>query len=91
MKKLTIQQLKESLTSLEMNFMTLDNCMSENGYYSVYDDGSIDDIKADKNVVYTGLDTNECEVIINFDIITTNSDDENEYNFTIKIISVEEF
>ena len=71
--------------------MTLDNCMSENGYYSVYDDGSIDDIKADKNDVYTGLDTNECEVIINFDIITTNSDNENEYNFTIKIISVEEF
>lgn len=91
MKKLTINQLKETLTSLEVNFMTLDNYMSENGYYSVYDDGSINEIKDDKNVIYTGIDTDECEIIINFDIIPSNSDDEDEHNFTIKIFSVEEF
>ena len=91
MKKLTVQQLEEGLLNAEISFMCLDNFMSNHGYYSVYDDGSINDIKEDGNAIYTALDTNQCEIIINFDIMSFNSDDEDEYNFTVKINSVEEF
>ncbi|MFQ9545284.1 MAG: hypothetical protein ACLR02_09730 [Clostridium sp.] len=91
MKKATVEKIRTEFLGKEINFYNLDNYMSENGYYSVFDDGAIEDIKADKNVVYTGLDTNECEVIIEFEITIDSSEDEAEENFDLKVISVEKF
>lgn len=91
MKKATVEKIRTEFLGKEINFYNLDNYMSENGYYSVFDDGAIEDIKADKNVVYTGLDTNECEVIIEFEITIDSSEDEAEENFDLKVLSVEKF
>lgn len=91
MKKATVEKIRTEFLGKEINFYDLDNYMSENGYYSVFDDGAIEDIKADKNVVYTGLDSGECEVIIEFEITIDSSEDEAEENFDLKIISVEKF
>ena len=91
MKKATVEKIRTEFLGKEVNFYNLDNFMMENGYYSVFDDGAIEDIKADKNVVYTGLDTNECEVIIEFEITIDSSEDEAEENFDLKVISVEKF
>lgn len=43
--KKTIEQLKRDLKGKEMSFTALDNYMAGSGYYSVEDDGVIDDIK----------------------------------------------
>lgn len=91
MKKLTIEELQKKLVGSEFNFIELNNFMVQNGYLVVFIEGSIDYIKADKNVVYTGLDTNECEVIIEFEITIDYSEDEAEENFDLKVISVEKF
>lgn len=91
MKKLTIEQLKEGLLNAEISFMCLDNFMSNHGYYSVFDDGAIAEIKEDKNVVYTGVDSGECEIIISFEIEINNSHDETEFAFDIKVTGVEKF
>ena len=91
MKKLTVEQLRKELLGKEVNFYNLDNFMMTNGYYSVFDDGAIEDIKEDKNVVYTAVDTCECEVIINFTITIDNSKDEAEENFIMLITSIEKF
>ena len=91
MKKATVEKIRTEFLGKEVNFYNLDNFMMENGYYSDFDDGAIEDIKADKNVVYTGLDTNECEVIIEFEITIDSSEDEAEENFDLKVISVEKF
>ncbi len=91
MKKATVEKIRTEFLGKEVNFYNLDNFMMENGYYSVFDDGAIEDIKADKNVVYTAMDTNECEVIIEFEITIDSSEDEAEENFDLKVTSVEKF
>ena len=91
MKKLTVEQLRKELLGKEVNFYNLDNFMMTNGYYSVFDDGAIEDIKEDKNVVYTTVDTCECEVIINFTITIDNGKDECEEAFELLVTSVEKF
>lgn len=91
MKKLMVNELKEMLENKEMDFLELDNKMVESGYYTLFDDGATANIKEDKNVVYTARDTNECEIIINFEITIDNGEDEIDESFELKVISVEEF
>lgn len=64
MKKLNVEEIKKELVNEEMSFVELDNFMMDAGYYSVFDDGVTENIKQDKNVVYTATDSNECEVQI---------------------------
>lgn len=91
MRKLNVNELKESLVNNEFSFMELDGFMNKNGYYSVMDDGIAANIKEDLNVVYTALDTNECEIKISFEITINNGEDEVEESFYLKILDVEEF
>lgn len=91
MKKLTVEELKKELLRKELFFADLDNYMQENGYYSVFDDGATEEIKKDKNVVYTAVDTCECEVIINFTITINNGKDECEEAFELLVTSIEKF
>lgn len=91
MKKLNVNELKESLLNKEFNLIELDNFMSSNGYYSVLDNGITSNIKQDLNVIYTALDTCECEVKIIFEITINNGEEEAEENFYFNVLDVEEF
>ena len=91
MKKLNVKELNKELKGNEYSFEELDNFMMENGYYSVFGDGVTNDIKEDKNVVYTATDTNECEVKINFEITINNGEDEIGEAFYLKVIDIEKF
>lgn len=86
-----IVELREELLNKEMSFIDLDNEMMVSGYYSVFDDGVTGDVKGAKNVVYTAKDTNECEVIIDFEITINNGEDEVEEAFELKVLKVENF
>jgi hypothetical protein len=77
------------LVGKEMSFTELDNTMMENGFYSVFDDGVTNDVKFNKNVVYTNEVTNEAEIIVNFEITVDNSEDETEENFELKVTSID--
>lgn len=87
MKKATVEKIRTEFLGKEVNFYNLDNFMQENGYYSVFDDGATEDIKEEKSVVYTATDTNEAEVIIEFEITI----DSAEENFELKVTSIEKF
>lgn len=91
--KLNVNELKKKLLNTEMTFMELDNYMMSNGYYSVFTDGDevIADVKESKNVVYTAMDTNECEIEISFEITIDNGADEIISAFEMKIKEVEKF
>jgi hypothetical protein len=91
MKKLNVEEIKKELLNEEMSFTDLDNFMMESGYYSVFDDGATENIKQDKNVVYTATDSNECEVQIFFEITIDNGEDEAEEAFYLKVTDVQEF
>jgi hypothetical protein len=91
MKKLNVNELKESLLNKEFSFIELDNFMSQNGYYTVMDDGVTSNIKEDLNVVYTALDTQECEVQVSFEITINNGEDEIEESFYLNVLNIEEF
>lgn len=88
MKKLNAEEIKKELLNEEMSFTDLDNFMMESGYYSVFDDGATENIKQDKNVVYTATDSNECEVQIFFEITIDNGEEE---AFYLKVTDVQEF
>lgn len=88
---LNVEEIKKELVNEEMSFTDLDNFMMESGYYSVFDDGATENIKQDKNVVYTATDSNECEVQIFFEITTDNGEDEAEEAFYLKVTDVQEF
>ena len=62
--KKNVNELREMLEGKELTFIELDNIMMENGYYSVFDEGATENIKWSQNVVYTAMDTKECEVCI---------------------------
>lgn len=91
MRKLNVNELKESLLNNEFSFIELDGFMNNNGYYSVMGDGATANIKEDLNVVYTALDTNECEVKISFEITINNGEDEIEESFYLKVLDIEKF
>lgn len=86
-----IEMLNKGLVGKEMAFVELDNVMVENGYYSVLDDGVTKDIKRDKNVIYTGVESGQCEAIVNFEITIDNGPEDPEEAFYIEIKGVEEF
>ena len=64
-----LEKLKKELLGKEINFQELDAYMIKNSFYSVLDDEITDEIKHDKNVTYTGIESRECEVLIKFEII----------------------
>lgn len=86
-----IEEIKKVLENKEMSFMDLDKIMSENGFYSVLDDGVTNDVKADKKVVYTGVGTGMCEVVVEFKITIDNGEDEGAEAFVVEVTSVEKF
>ena len=65
--------------------------MVENGYYSVLDDGVTEDIKRDKDVVYTGVESGQCEIKISFEITIDSGAEDPEEAFYMEIKGVEEF
>lgn len=84
-----IKELNNDLKEKKLSFLELDNYMMVQGFYSVYNDGIEEQIKKDKNVVYSFIDNVKKEVIIYFDIVTYFSN--KNFDFSIKIISIEEF
>ena len=86
-----LNELRNYLRGKELTFIELDNFMIKHGYYTVIDDGIIDNIKQDENVIYTSKQTNESEIQIFFNIIYNNGKDESKESFIIKIIEVEQF
>lgn len=89
--KTLVNEIKNVLVNKEMYFSELDSYMVENGYYSVFDDGVTEDIKADKWVCYTACDTNEAEVRISFEITIDCGEEEDPANFILKVTDVCEF
>lgn len=89
MNKKGIVELREELLNEEISFMNLDNKMMASGYYSVFNDGVTEDIKADGSVCYTALDTKSCEVIISFEITIDNAEDEADESFYMRVLNIE--
>ena len=89
MSKEIIKKLKKELLNKEFSFLELDNYMSENGYYSVFDDGVTENIKSDLNVAYTSKVTNEAEILISFEITIDNGEDEGIEAFYLKVIDID--
>ena len=84
-----LEKLKKELLGKEINFQELDAYMIKNSFYSVLDDEITDEIKHDKNVIYTGIESGECEVLIKFEIIIDNGEDESEDNFILQVTRIE--
>ena len=89
--KKNVNELKRMILNQEYGFMELDGIMEDSGYYSVLNDGIIENIKNDLNVVYTAKDNCEAEVQIFFEITVNNGENEIEEAFDLKVIDIQEF
>lgn len=85
-----LENLRKELLNKEMSFVELDNYMMSQGFHSVFEDGVTDDIKDCRNVAYTGLETGEVEVLIDFDITIDNAEDEAKEFFYLVVNQIEE-
>lgn len=85
-----LKELKKKLLNKEMNFFDLDNFMMENGFYSVFDDGSTYEIKNDKNVIYTSKNFINA-IKIDFEITKNNAEDEVEEWFLLLVTDIQVF
>ena len=82
-----LEGLKVALLGSQIDFISLDNFMENNGYYSIADAGVLDDIKQDKNVYYTSKDDQD-NILITFDLISNNYLD-NSDNFYLEVTGIE--
>lgn len=84
-----LENLRNELLGTEIDFVELDNYMMSEGFYSVFDDGVTDNIKECSNVAYKNKKTGELEILISFEIIKDNEEDEQKENFVLKVTEVE--
>lgn len=92
MKKLNSAEIRNLLAEYDyFTLRELDNIMMENGYYSVADDGCYQDCIDSLNIVYTAMNTNECEIQIFFNDIEETEEDEGLDQTIISNWTVEEF
>ena len=83
-----LENLKNELTGKELDFRDLDNILSSNNFYSLFDDNIIEDIKNDLEAIYTNTESNEAEIRVNFEIVYNNGSDEAEESFILKVLSI---
>lgn len=86
-----INKIRNEILGKEVTFRDLDILMTENGYFSVFDDEVTHQIKQDETVVYTTTDTRECEAKILFSIVYDNGEDEADESFTMLVKDVVKF
>lgn len=86
-----LENLRNELIGKEMSFMELDGHMTNEGFYSVFDDGVTENIKQDKNVIYTFNHEDLNQVQIFFNITIDNTEDEVEEAFYLEVTQIEEF
>ena len=67
-----LNKIRNDLGGKKLTFIELDNYMTKCGYYTVLDDGIINQIKQDENIVYTNKTTNEADIQIFFNIVYNN-------------------
>lgn len=72
-----LNKLKNELLNESVTLLDLDNLMMNNGFYSIFDDGVINEVLEDGDVVYG-------DIIISFDMIFPRGDES-----LIKIINIE--
>lgn len=84
------RNLKKELLNKEMRFSELDDCMVKKGYYPIFFEGAIKDLKKCSNVIYEkedeefiGVEEFKQEVMIDYKII-----DEIEKNLIIEITEI---
>lgn len=89
-----LEVLKSELLGKEISFINLDNFMCEQGFYSESDHGVVEQVKQDKNIVYTLItedDEPDYQIKIDFDITIDNGKGECIEAFDMKITNIEEF
>ena len=84
-----LNNLKNELLGKELYFKDLDTILVSNNFYSLLDDNITEDIKSDLKAIYTNRESNEAEIIINFEIVYNNSSDESEESFILKVLSID--
>ena len=83
-----LNDLKVALIGSQIDFITLDNFMENNGYYSVADAGVMENIKNDKNIYYTASIEGQDNILMSFDLLS-NSFLNDDNNFYIEVTSIE--
>ena len=83
-----INKLRNELLNKELSFLQLDNLMTNNNFYSCFEDDIIEYIHSNDEIFYLNIDTDKQ---YKFDIKITVSDDDLTENFYLKVLNIEEY
>lgn len=83
-----INKLRNELLNKELSFLQLDNLMTNNNFYSCFENDIIEYIYSNNEIFYLKIDTDKQ---YKFDIKITVSDDDLTENFYLKVLNIEEY
>lgn len=88
---ISIAELKKELLHAEMSFIEIDNFMVSKEFYSVFDDGIVDEAIEYENVIYTHKVDYEYQVMIEFKMTIVPDEDEEKETGLFIITNVKRF
>ena len=62
--------LKKELLGMELTLMELDNRMMENGYYTIFDDGVLEEVLVNKSSAFLSTKVNETQILVSFEALS---------------------
>jgi len=62
--------LKNELLGMELTLMELDNRMMENGYYTIFDDGVLEEVLVNKSSAFLSTKDNETQILVSFEVLS---------------------
>lgn len=83
-----LNDLKCCLIGSQIDFISLDNFMENNNFYSISADGVLDNIKNNKNIYYISTKEDKDNILITFDLISNNYLDDSD-NFYLEVTGIE--
>ena len=63
-----MKNLKTELLGMELTLIELDNRMMEKGYYTIFNEGVLEEVLKDGNAVYLSTEDNETEILVSFKV-----------------------
>ena len=61
--------LKNELLGMELTLLELDNRMVGNGFYTIFDEGVLEEVLNDKSSAFLSTKDNETQILVSFEVL----------------------
>ena len=65
-----MKNLKAELVGIELTLLELDNKMVERGYYTIFDEGVLEEVLVGKSSAFLSTKDNETQILVSFEVLS---------------------